>query len=149
MPDGHPYDLPRSYAFRVEFALPGAADFDIRFREVSGLSIELETETITEGGENRFAHKVPVRGTYPDLVLKRGFIAASPVTTWIYDAVKSMIIRPVNLTIQLMSPAQEPVRVFSVANAWPKKCSYSDLNAETSDIVVQTLELACAWVREV
>jgi hypothetical protein len=31
--------------------------------------VDLETENITEGGENRF-HKLPIRSTYPNLVLK-------------------------------------------------------------------------------
>jgi len=149
MPLAHPYNLPVVYNFRVEFDLPGAGDLDIRFREVSGLSMELEQETITEGGENRFTHKVPVRGSYPDLVLKRGLIAESAVTQWIRDAVQGFVIRPVSLSVTLLDPKLEPLRTFAFANAWPKKWNVSDFNAQTSDIVVETLELAYAYFREV
>ena len=48
------YYPPVGFHFRVEFDLPQASDNDIRFREVSGLSMELEEETYNEGGENRF-----------------------------------------------------------------------------------------------
>ncbi|WP_223275007.1 phage tail protein [Tateyamaria sp. syn59] len=145
----HPYNLPLAFNFRVEFDLPDAGDLDIRFREVSGLSMELEQETITEGGENRFVHKVPVRASYPDLILKRGLIAESAVTTWIRDAVQSFVIRPVTVTVILLDTQLEPVRSFSVINAWPKKWNVSDFNAETSDIVVETLELAYAHFQEI
>jgi phage tail-like protein len=145
----HPYNLPVVYNFLVEFDLPGAGDLDIRFREVSGLTMELEQETITEGGENRFVHKVPVRASYPDLVLKRGLIAESAVTQWIRDAVQGFVIRPVTLSVSLLDPQRNPLRTFEFTNVWPKKWTLSDFNAETNDIVVETLELAYAYFREV
>jgi phage tail-like protein len=145
----HPYNLPVVYNFRVEFDLPDAGDLDIRFREVSGLTMELEQETVTEGGENRFVHKVPGRASYPDLVLKRGLIAESAVTQWIRDAVQGFVIRPVTLSVSLLDPQLEPLRTFAFTNAWPKKWTVSDFNAQTSDIVVETLELAYAYFREV
>ncbi|CTQ62746.1 MAG: phage tail protein [Roseibium album] len=145
----HPYNLPLIHNFRVEFDLPGAGDLDVRFREVSGLSMELEQETVTEGGENRFVHKVPVRASYPDLVLKRGLIGESAVTQWIRDAIQNLVIRPITMSVVLLDPKLEPLRTFSVVNAWPKKWSVSDFNAETSEIAVETLELAYAYFREV
>lgn len=145
----YPYDLPLAFNFRVEFDLPDARDLDVRFREVSGLSMELEQETITEGGENRFVHKIPIRASYPDLVLKRGLIADSAITAWIRDAVQNMVIRPITVTVTLLDAELEPRRSFVVFNAWPKKWSVSDFNAETSDIVVETLELSYAHFQEV
>ena len=140
---------PRVYHFRVDFGLTGTVAEDSHFREVAGLSMELETETVAEGGENRFSHKVPVRGTAPDLVLKRGLIADSTVIAWIKDAVHSMIIRPTSVNITLTDPTGNPLRVFTCVNAWPKKWTISDLSAETSDIAVETLDLCYAHMREV
>jgi hypothetical protein len=48
------YYPPVGFHFRVEFNLPDGQSDEIQFREVSDLSIELEEETITEGGDNRF-----------------------------------------------------------------------------------------------
>ena len=50
------YYPPVGFHFRVEFDLPGAGDSDMRFREVSGLSAELEEETYNEGGEQYEVH---------------------------------------------------------------------------------------------
>lgn len=136
------YTPPLGFHFRVEFDLPGAGDSDIRFREVSGLTMELEEETFNEGGENRFSHKLPVRGRYPDLVLKRGLLADTGVRGWIEDAVHNLVIRPVTVWVQLLNDAREPVHTYTVTGAWPKKWAVSDFSAETSEIVVETLELA-------
>lgn len=136
------YTPPVGFHFRVEFDLPGAGDADIRFREVAGLSMELEEETFNEGGENRFSHKLPVRGRYPDLVLKRGLLTGTGVRAWIEDAVQNLIIAPTTLWVTLLNDVHEPLQTYTVTGAWPKKWSISDLSAENSDIVVETLDLA-------
>lgn len=136
------YTPPVGFHFRVEFDLPGSGDADIRFREVSGLSMELEEETFNEGGENRFSHKLPVRGRYPDLVLKRGLLTGTGVRAWIEDAVQNLVIAPTTLWVTLLNDTHEPLQTYTVTGAWPKKWSISDLSAENSDIVVETLELA-------
>jgi phage tail-like protein len=141
------YYPPVGFHFRVEFDLPGISDKDFRFREVSGLSLELEEETHSEGGENRFTHKLPVRARYPDLVLKRGLVADSVVRTWCEDAIHELDIRPTTIWVALLNPEHEPLQTYTFVNAWPKKWSVSDLNAESSQIVVESLELAYQYYR--
>ena len=65
---------PPAFHFKVEVAGIGAGN-DVRFSDVSGLSMELATEELAEAGENRFIQKYPVRAKYPELVLKRGLLA--------------------------------------------------------------------------
>ena len=54
------YYPPVGFHFKVEFMGIGN-DNDSRFQSVSGLTVEYETESFKEGGENRFEHKLPVR----------------------------------------------------------------------------------------
>jgi phage tail-like protein len=136
------YYPPVGFHFRVEFDLPGAGDSDMRFREVSGLSAELEEETYNEGGENRFVQKLPVRARYPDLVLKRGLLTSSDVRKWCQDAIQNLEIKPVTVWVTLLNDAHEPLQSYTVVNAWPKKWSVSDFNAESGEVVVESLELA-------
>ena len=136
------YTPPLGFHFRVEFDLRDAGDNDIRFREVSGLTMELEEETVNEGGENRFSHKLPVRGRYPDLVLKRGLLTSTGVRAWIEDAVQNLVIQPTTVWVSLLNDAHEPLQTYTVIGAWPKKWAVSDFSAESSDVVVETLELA-------
>ena len=141
------YYPPVGFHFRVEFDLTGADQAEIRFRDVSGLSMELEEETVVEGGENRFIQKLPVRGRYPDLVLKRGLLTSSAVRTWCENAIQKLEIEPVTVWVTLLNQEHEPLQTYTFVNAWPKKWSISDLNAESSAVVVESLELAYQYFR--
>lgn len=68
------YYPPVGFHFLVEFEGLGTESKDHQFQSVSGLSVDIETEEIAEGGENRFKHKFPVKTKYPNLVLKRGLL---------------------------------------------------------------------------
>ena len=136
------YYPPVGFHFSVKFDIADATDKDVRFREVSGLGSELEEETLNEGGENRYVQKFPVRARYTDLVLKRGLLTDSGVRKWCEAAVRDLDIQPATVWVSILNEAHEPVQTYTFANAWPKKWSVSDLNAESGDIVVESLELA-------
>lgn len=141
------YYPPVGFHFQVAFDLDGIVENDFRFREVSGLSMELEEETHNEGGENRFIHKLPVRARYPDLVLKRGLLADSTVRTWCRNAIHNLEIEPTTVWVTLLNDKHEPLQTYTFVNAWPKKWSLSDFNAESGEIVVETLELGYQYFR--
>jgi phage tail-like protein len=132
---------PVGFHFRVEFPDVSSADADTRFQSVSGLSATIETETVKEGGENRFSHVLPLRGQYSDLVLKRGVVADSDVIRWFRDAIESLAIEPTTVLVHLLNTEHEPLMTWNVKHAWPTKWSISDFNAESSGLAVETLEL--------
>jgi phage tail-like protein len=135
------YYPPVGFHFKVEFVGIGN-DNDVRFQSVSGLSIEFDTEAFKEGGENRFEHTLPVRTKYPDLSLKRGMLTDSKVIDWCLDAFQNRIFNPVHINISLLNEEHQPLKTWSVYNAWPKKWSVSDLNAQDNSIVVETLDIS-------
>jgi phage tail-like protein len=110
--------------------------------------MELGEETHAEGGENRFAHRLPGRASYPDLVLKRGLVDDSAVTQWCSRAIRDFVFEPVTVWVSLMDEEHEPLRTYTVQNAYPRKWSISDLNAEASEIVIESLELAYQMFNE-
>jgi phage tail-like protein len=112
------------------------------FQSVSGLSVEYDFESYREGGENRFEHKLPVRTKYGDLVLKRGMLADSKVIKWLLDAFQNRKFSPVDITVTLMNEKSEPLQVWNVVHAIPKKWVVSDLNANENSVVVETMELS-------
>lgn len=138
---------PVGFHFRVEFDVPGATDRDMRFRDVSGLTMELEEFSYNEGGENRFSHKFPVRGRYPDLVLKRGLLVDSGLRGWIMDAIDNLVVSPATVWVTLLNAEHQPLQTYSVFGAWPKKWVISDFGAEASEIVIESLELAYKYFR--
>lgn len=129
------------FRFLVLFELFPQLPNDIAFQEVSGLSINVELETYKEGGENRFAHRLPARTTYSDLVLKRGFTLISGVTAWAIDAVENYDYQPCNLLVSLLDENSVPVSSWYVVNAIPIKYDISPFNAEQSQIVIESLTL--------
>lgn len=86
--------LPTALAFHfsVHFGFAGG-DEDIGFQSVSGLGVEVTTETVVEGGENRFEHALPVRTAYTDLVLKRALVENSALTDWCKSAFEDMVFK--------------------------------------------------------
>jgi phage tail-like protein len=133
------YYPPLGFHFKVEFAnLSG----EYQFQSVSGLNVELETEQIAEGGENRFKHKLPVSTRYPNLVLKRGIKVDSALTKWCREALEDFDIKPTNITISLLNENHEPLMTWNVVHAYPLKWSVSEFNAEKSQLAIESIELA-------
>jgi len=136
------YYPPVGFHFRVVFSGIGQDDIDSRFQSVAGLNMELETESVKEGGENRYEHVLPVRSKFPVLVLKRGLVRDSELLTrWCNNAFQLLEIQPVDLIISLLNEEHEPLMTWNVRHAWPRKWSLSDLNAEQSGLAIETFEL--------
>ena len=143
-PTGGGYYPPVGFHFKVEFKDIGNGN-DIRFQAVSGLSVEYDTESYKEGGENRFEHKLPVRTKYPDLSLKRGMLTDSAVISWCLDAFQNRSFAPALIHIKLLNENHEPLKTWHVHNAWPKKWAVSDFNAQENAIVVETLDFSYSY----
>ncbi len=136
------YNPPTGFHFVVQFSGIDNQIYDHQFQSVSGLSVDLETEEVVEGGENKFKHKIPVRTNYPNLVLKRGLLVNSGVTNWCRKALEDFEITPVNLVISLLGDTHFPLQTWNISHAYPVKWSIDDLNAEESKVVIETLELS-------
>ena len=133
------YYPPLGFHFRVEFAnIKG----EFEFQSVSGLNVELETEQIAEGGENRFKHRLPVRTKFTNIILKRGLKVNSDLIKWCRDSVIDFNITPTDMTIILLNEEHEPLQTWNVVHAWPVKWEVTDLNAEESKITLESIELA-------
>jgi len=135
------YYPPVAFHFKVEVIdLPKAVGDDVRFSEVSGLSMEMASEEIPEGGENRFVQKYPTRVKYPELVLKRGLLKGSRVRTWIEECIGDQNITTHGIDVKLLNEKHEPLLTWHLADAYPTKWAASDLNATSNAVVVETLQ---------
>jgi len=132
-----------NFLFQVEFQL-GSESFDLRFQSVTGLDSTLDTETVKEGGENRFEHVLPVRRKYGPLVLKRGLLSPSEskLTKWLKEAFDDEKVNPIpNLNISLLNEEHEVLMIWKVNNVWPRSWKIGELNAERGEVLIETLEL--------
>lgn len=136
--DGFPEDPCRGYAFRVE--IDGLELF--AFKEVSGLSNKTDVFEYQEGGENGYTHKLVGQTTFTNLILKNGIILDSSIYEWrelvingnISDALRT-------ITITLEGAKGKENRMWNFYGVWPCKWESSKLDATSSDLVIETLEL--------
>src|SRR5690606_5910049 len=140
---------PPGFHFLVVIEMFPQKPQDSRFQSVSGLSVTIPTESVAEGGENRFKHQLPGVPQYDKLVLKRGMFLGSNITTWCKNAIEDFQIEPKNILISLLIDLHVPLATWQVYNAYPVKISISEFNAEQNTLVIETLELVYQFYKTV
>jgi phage tail-like protein len=129
--------------FSVLFMAAGVVPnpLDIRFHRVSGLSAEVATEPITEGGQNLYVQRLPQGIRYNNLVLERGMVIGSPLNIEFNVAMSLFKFATSNVLVTLLGEDKMPLAAWLFFKAYPVKWSTSDLAAEPS-LVIDTMELA-------
>jgi phage tail-like protein len=125
---------------RFSVTLPG---LEIgRFSDCGGLSMEYEILEYQEGGQTGFVHKLRGQLKYPNLTLKRGMTHESALMEWFFQA-QTADHRP-TVTVSLLGPDAGEVRHWAFASAFPVKWQGPALNAGSTNIATETLEIAHA-----
>ncbi|MFT3947211.1 MAG: phage tail protein [Agriterribacter sp.] len=133
-----------NFHFKVDFNLDAEDKTDIRFQSVTGLDSTLDTETIKEGGENRFEHVLPVRRKYGPLTLKRGLLKPddSKLTKWLKRVFDDESVEPIpTVNISLLDEQHNILMHWTINNVWPRSWKVGELNAEQGAVLIETLEL--------
>lgn len=116
------------------------------FTRVKGLSREVKHESYREGGVNDYEHKLITQVSYPALVLERG-LALDDLWKWA-QAVADGEVKRKTIQIQLQNEAGEKMFAWQIEQALPVKWAASDLDAQSSQIVMESLELAHHGLRK-
>ena len=145
---------PLGFSFSVEISGTQTSTIEAAFQEAKGLSAEMETETIYEGGESRFAHKVPKAVKYSNnLELKRGLITTNSLfgdwcieqlTTGLYGKIVAK-----DLTVHLLelgTAGSKPIMSWAITGAYPVKWEVGQQNAKKHEILVETLVISYAYL---
>lgn len=136
---------PVGFYFKVILAASGTF-CDTSFKEVSGISSEIETEELREGGENRYVHQLPKKMKHPRLVLKRGVAGiSSPLVIWCRSVLETDFISsiiPMPVIVYLMDEMSIPLRAWSFTNAYPVKWEVDGFDSMKNDVSIETIELA-------
>jgi phage tail-like protein len=130
--------------FAVLFMAGGAIPnpLDIRFQKVSGLSVEVETEPVREGGQNTYTQKLPTGVRQGNLILERGMVVGSPLNIEFNASLSLFKFATSNVLITLLGEDKSPLAAWLFMKAWPVKWSTSDLNATEPSLAIDTMELA-------
>ena len=134
-----------NFHFKVQFDFDmDGNSIDVSFQSVTGLDSTLETETVREGGENRFTHVLPVRRKFGPLVLKRGLLTPedSLLTQYFKQAFEDDVFTPFKLvTIHLLDETHQSLMHWEINNVWPLSWKIGELNAMEGAVLIETLEL--------
>lgn len=138
------------FHFSVVFELLPQFSIDTKFQSVSGLKSKMETEPISEGGQNQYKLILPTQNTYENLVLKRGLTReVSGLRIWVNNALHNFVFQPVNLVVSLLNEKHEPVKVWYISKAIPISMELSDFNAQENALVIETLTLNYQFFKEI
>lgn len=143
---------PVSFYFRLNFS--GASGrANASFKEVSGISMEMATEEITEGGNNEYKYRVPTSAKFSNLVLKRGLVSKnSDLVHWCSNILGGGLettIKTKNIEVSLLDVKGHPLKTWNFANAWPVKWEVSNLHSLNNEILIETVEFAYSFFEEV
>lgn len=135
---------PVGFYFVVTFLIAGFLPnpLDIRFQRVSGMTSTVETTEVREGGENLFAHRLPTRITYDNLVLERGMVIGSVLNVEFNVAMSTLKFEPGNVLVMLLNAKDIPIAGWLFQETYPLKWAVSDLDANQNAVVIDTMELA-------
>ena len=141
---------PTAFYFTVGFGNV-SGDADCSFREVSGISSEMEIETVVEGGENRYVYQLPKAMKHQRLVLKRGVAPfKSRLVTWCRDVLERGLVWPVTtklMHVGLLGADGQPLRVWSFERAFPVKWEVEPFQSTKNDVALEKVELSYLCVK--
>jgi len=110
------------------------------FSRVKGITREIKHESYREGGNNEYEHKLLTQVSHPVVVLERG-LALDDLWAWALAAADGDVTRK-TIRIRLQNEANEKMWAWQIEHALPVKWSASDLDAASSQVVMESLELA-------
>jgi phage tail-like protein len=116
------------------------------FTRIKGLSREVKMESYREGGVNDYEHKLVTQVSYPVVILERG-LALDDLWKWALATADGEVRRR-TIRIHLQNEANEKTWAWQVEYALPVKWTASDLDAQASPVVMESLELAHHGLRK-
>jgi phage tail-like protein len=135
------------FLFEIDGATIGA------FTEVSGLSVQLDVEEVSEGGQNAYTHKLLGRMKWPNLVFKRGLTDTDALFEWLLSASGEGLtkngnkVEPRNGKITVCNAAGKPFRTWTILEAKPVKWTGPKLAASSRDLAIEELEVCHSGFR--
>lgn len=112
------------------------------FSEVSGLSSETEIIEYREGSDKLSSvRKLPGLTKFANIVLKRGLTTDKSLWNWRKSVVDGNVQRA-NGSIVLLDAARQPVMRWNFRRGWPSKWEGPALNAKSSEVAIETIEIA-------
>lgn len=125
------------FNFTVEIDGVAAAGFT----ECLGLSTTTDVIEYREGNERAGARKLPGLTKFSNIVLKRGMTRSRDLWNWRKTVIDGVVERKSGVVV-LLGNDHTPVGRFRFRSGWPTKWEGPALNAKSSEVAIETLEIA-------
>ncbi|MEM7335779.1 MAG: phage tail protein [Chloroflexota bacterium] len=112
------------------------------FSEASGLNNETDIVEYRNGNEDITVRKLPGLKKFTNISLKRGFTDSKDLWNWRKMVLDGKTQRKSG-SIVLLNEAREPALRWNFREGWPSKLEGPSLNAKSSEVAIETLEIAC------
>lgn len=118
------------------------SDKEAGFSEVTGYDASIEA---TEYREGNMPAPTPIKVAgirkYSNITLKWGVTSSKDLYDWMAKSFEKAIERK-TVAISLMDDESKEVATWQIINAWPVKYTGPEFNATSSDVAIESLELA-------
>jgi len=145
--DANQYPMP---AFHFSVAFDGIPETS--FQEVSGISSEIEIETVREGGENRFSHQLPKSVSHGKLTVKRGISPrSSPLYAWCSQVLGGCFTKPIDpkqAVVSLLDADGEPCLTWTLSNVYPVKWEIAEFSSTKNDVAIESITFCYNRVKQ-
>lgn len=132
------WPLPKFY-----FVVDWGDTKDIPFQEVSGLDLEAKPIEYRHGNSPVFSEiSMPGIVKNSNVKLRKGvFVKDNAFWDW-FMKIKMNTIERQNVVIKLLDEGGSPTMTWTLKNAWPVEITSTDLNAEGSEVAIESIEIA-------
>ena len=111
------------------------------FSEVTGFDASIDVIEYREGDMTQTPLKIPGLKKYGNITLKQGLVDSMVLYEWMTEGLEGDVERK-PLTITLLDIAGSPAASWQIINAWPVKYTAPDFNATSSEVAIESLEIA-------
>lgn len=154
-PQSRPHDPYRKFKFRIKIG----SDYVAGLTKCSALAISVESQDHRTGDDESFKRKLPGLVSYDAITLEQGVTSDTTFEKWATamsnyvgnkgsDAEKTPDSFRKDIEIEVYDLDNKKVKAYKVYNCWVSKyTAIPDLDAGSSDVLIQTLELQNEGIR--
>jgi phage tail-like protein len=135
---GQPIEVHTSFFFGIVIDGVNVA----AFTECTLPSLQIETFEIKEGGQNAYAHKLPVRVNAGSITLRHGLTKNGELLNWYMQVLRGEIKAATrDISVVMYSFDRKPLMTWVFRNAYPIKWGGPSLKSGDNAVAIEEIEL--------
>jgi|TARA_B110000503_G_scaffold39879_1_gene65504 phage tail-like protein len=116
---------------------------DLPFLEVSGLEIEADNISYRHGNDPSWGTiQMPGIKKSGNLILKKGVFAKDDIYQSLISKIALNTYKRMTIVIRLLDETTQPRMTWQIKNAFPLKYTSTDMNSESSESSIETIEFS-------